>query len=136
MMSGVSGASGTRGSRASMMTPGRLLAWDRLERSRRREAGAIDTRLVVAGLGAGLGGGLFGVERLYGVAEARGWWVVLTAGLVAWIVMGGPWRIYWRPETPLLARLPVHGRALWRVTVARCDAAGLTAATIAAIAAL
>src|SRR5205823_2209629 len=42
-----------------------------------------------------------------------------TIAIDAWVMLCTPFRMYWRQDSPLLARLPVPGRALFDVAVVR-----------------
>lgn len=48
-------------------------------------------------------------------AEARGWWVLACLTSAVTLVLGGPFRIYWRRDSTLLARLPIGGKELFRL---------------------
>ncbi len=112
----------------------RLLAWGDLD-ERRRRRGPVATRWIVAG-GAGV---LLAVE-----AARRGGWfegvrgapssalivAIVLAGFVP-AMFGAPYRMFWRHDAPLLARLPIPGAALWRVALVRAArAAGAAAAVV------
>src|SRR5262245_46257752 len=64
------------------------------------------------------GGGRGGVLR---VAAGAGSAITLAATVVvfAQVMLGAPFRMYWRTDSPLLARLPVPGRALFDVALVR-----------------
>jgi hypothetical protein len=98
----------------------RLRGIVRLEERRRRAAhglvGRIEGPLARGVLGGALGAALLaGIAARADLATARGWWVV-GALLAALAVVGGaPFRMFWRRDATLLARLPIAGRELYRV---------------------
>jgi hypothetical protein len=103
----------------------RLVAWDRLERTRR---GATRRELIGAiVIGVVLSGALFAIRWRAGVDEAAAWWLRVTMIAGAAMVMRGPWLLFWRPDSALLARLPIDGAALYRLGAIR--AARLALAT-------
>lgn len=114
------------------MTGKKLLAWGDLDERRRGRA--------PAWIAAGLAGLVLGAE----VARRAGWFegerglpstslilAVLLAGLVP-AMFGAPYRMFWRRDAALLARLPVPGAALWYVALVR--AARAAAKSLVAIA--
>lgn len=122
------------------MTAGRLLAWEATARRRRREARPPLARVaeggpaaVLAGLAAA--GALAWIARAADAGEARGWWAVVTAGAIAGVVLRSPWRLFWRPDAALLARLPIPGRALYALALVRSARAATGVAVALALAA-
>ncbi|MBP9203871.1 MAG: hypothetical protein KBG28_07920 [Kofleriaceae bacterium] len=110
-----------------------LLAWtdrDDARRGRtprrwlRRGALAAAAAAAVAGLGA---------EQ--GAAAARQWWLAGAAGAAAVVMVATAYGIFWRPDTALLARLPISGAALLGAAVARAARRGAVTALTLAIAA-
>lgn len=115
------------------MTTGKeLLAWGDLDEQRRGRAPAW-IAVAVAGL-------VLGAE----VARRAGWFegvralpsselilAVLVAGFVP-AMFGAPYRMFWRRDAALLARLPVPGAALWYVALVR--AARAAAKSVVAVA--
>ncbi len=102
------------------MTGLSLVAWDTLDRRRRRGAGVARSAFLTSTIaGVVVGVGLWWIARGVDVSEARGWWGVLAMGAVAGVVMAGPWQVYWRPEAALLARLPIGGRAIYALALSR-----------------
>jgi hypothetical protein len=98
----------------------RLRAVFTLDERRRRAAHGLLGRLEHP-LARGLVGGVLGAAVLAAawehgsLATARGWWVLaLLVGAVT-VVLGAPFRMFWRRDATLLARLPVPGRELYRV---------------------
>ncbi|HVK74610.1 MAG TPA: hypothetical protein VM734_14875 [Kofleriaceae bacterium] len=106
------------------MTGRQLLAWGDLD-ERRRRRGPIATRMLVAGV-AGLAlaaeaarrAGWFDGGGVRGVPSAALLIAIALAGLVP-AMFGAPYRMFWRHDAPLLARLPIAGGALWFVAVVR-----------------
>jgi len=98
----------------------RLRAIFVLDERRRRAAHGLVGRLEHP-LVRGLVGGVLGAGILATVAEreslaaARGWWVLALLVAAVTVVLGAPFRMFWRRDATLLARLPVPGRELYRV---------------------
>jgi hypothetical protein len=105
------------------VTARRLLAWDQLDRRRRGAHPWVLTG--VAGLAGAAA--LVAVARSAGLAEAAAWWRVACVIATAVVAMSAPWRFYWRPDAPLLARLPLEGHLLYQLGAARTALAGLRA---------
>ena len=111
------------------LTARRLLRWGDLD-ERRRRAGARGWLVWAARLG--LGGGLAAlVATTADTDPIRASRLVLAALLVfyTFVMFGAPFRMFWRVDSPLLARLPIPGRALFDVALVR----SLRAAGAAAI---
>ena len=70
-----------------------------------------------------------------GAAEARTWWVLATLAATVMVVLGAPFRMFWQPDSTLLARLPISGVALYRVATRRSllTAAGALLALLLAL---
>jgi hypothetical protein len=93
-----------------MMTAASLVRHDALERRRRRETrpplaralGHDAVAPVVAGVAAAF-------------APPSLWLLAMIVGPVI-LVMGGPWRLFWRHDAALLGRLPIPGIALYRLS--------------------
>jgi hypothetical protein len=112
------------------MNARRLLSWGDLEDRRRRQARA-GLAAWPSWLWAVLGGLLLGAEvaRRAGVfGDAGGDPVIAASKLVLLVIAAGnilvvfgtPFRLYWRPDAPLLGRLSVPGRSLFAVALVRC----------------
>jgi hypothetical protein len=111
----------------------RLLAWGDLDERRRRRALPL-TRLrwpARALAGAALAALVAERARLDPIAASR---LVLAATVVmyAWVMLGTPARMYWRVDAPLLARLPIPGRALFDLALVRSLRATLAASVVVA----
>jgi len=124
----------SRASRAGRdITARRLLAWGDLHERRRRGRwpvawiGCVGAGLVLAALVAR--------EARAGDIAASRIVVAATIALFAWVMLGAPFRMYWRPDSPLLARLPIPGRALFDVALVRSLRAALAAIVMVAPAA-
>lgn len=124
------------------MTARRLLEVDRRETERRRDATYGMARLLVMPWATPLWmGGLAGivlllVRFLVDPLEARAWWLALAVIATATMVLRGPWRLFWRPDATLLARLPIAGRSLYRRAAAHDARLGLEVALALSVAAL
>ncbi len=108
----------------------RLLALE-ATMARRRRGGLLGhpAARAVAG-GAALGG------VLYLAGDARVWWLLAALAAAAITVMAGPFRMFWRSDASLLGRLPIEGRELYRLALARSLRLALWMALALAIAAL
>ena len=105
----------------------RLIATDALVR--RRTQGWRTHPAVLA-----LGAGVLGSVLLWwaGGDAALGWWRLVAAFAPAWIVMAGPWRLFWTHDARILARLPVRGQGMFdRGTLASARHAALSMAALA-----
>ncbi|HET6613714.1 MAG TPA: hypothetical protein VFG83_17060, partial [Kofleriaceae bacterium] len=103
------------------MTFRRLLWWGDLEAGRRRDARrgilgwpkwvyvALASALLFAEAGRRLGA--FGGDADSGAASEVVLVVLALTGAIA--ALGAPFRMYWRHDAALLARLPLPGRALF-----------------------
>ena len=105
----------------------RLLRWGDLEERRRRAArrgassvspwlysvgaGVVVALLVMRGLG-GLGDDLIGEATVAGTSRL---WLTILISTHALVMFGAPFRMYWRRDSAFLARLPIRGRALFRL---------------------
>lgn len=47
--------------------------------------------------------------------DAELYWLLAAVGAAALVVMGAPFRMFWRPDAGLLGRLPIAGRELYRL---------------------
>jgi hypothetical protein len=90
------------------VTPRQLLAWDALAR-RRRSALPWWLPALLAGIPG------VAVHVAAG-REAPGFWRLALAAAAAVLVMGGPWRLFWRRDAKLLGLLPIPGPALYRLS--------------------
>ena len=110
------------------ITTRRLLRWGDLDERRRRAALHAGVLRWIARLGAGAGIAAWAAGE-GGVAASR---IVVAATVVvyAWVMLGAPFRMYWRPDSPLLARLPIPGRVLFDVALIRSARAALAAAVV------
>lgn len=135
------------------MTPQRmsaraLIRWGELDARRRRAARRPLARLS-PWLVSGLAAVLFAAEihrRLggFGDAAAAGatpggtlrLWLGVTLAVHVVVLFGSPYRLYWRADSALLARLPIPGGALFRAALARSLAAAGRVAVPCAAAAL
>jgi hypothetical protein len=115
----------------------RLLHWGDLdERRRRRTLRVAPLRWVVrAAVAGGLAAWVWREARLDPVVASR---IVLAAVVAAysWVMLATPFRMYWRVDSPLLARLPVPGRVLFDVALIRSIRAAGGAAVVVAPAAV
>ncbi len=119
----------------------RLLAWGDLDDRRRRAArrsplARISPWLVSCLAGLALGGECW--RRLAGgdPAGALRLWLMLTVAGHVLVLFGSTHRLYWRRDSPLLARMPIPGGALFRLALVRSARAAARVALAAAIAAL
>jgi len=124
-----------------MITARRLLAWGDLDDRRRRAArrsplARISPWLVSCLAGAALAGECW--RRLAGgdPAGALRLWLMLTVAGHVVVLFGSPHRLYWRRDSPLLARMPIPGGALFRLALVRGARAAARVAIASAIAAL
>lgn len=125
-----------------MITWRRLLAWGDLDDRRRRQArrsplARISPWLVSCLAGLALGGELY--RRLAVEADPAGalrLWLALTIAAHVLVLFGSPHRLYWRRDSPLLARMPIPGGALYRLALVRSARAAARVALPSAIAAL
>lgn len=115
------------------LTGAQLLAWGDLDAARRGRRWLVWLVALAAGLGAAALAG-----------DQAGWWRgergLPGRGLVALVLLAGfvppmfaaPYRMFWRRDSALLARLPIAGGALWYVAVVRAArAAGLGLVAVA-----
>lgn len=107
-----------------------LLAWGDREARRRRQAAGAWARvpLLVWALAAGSGlgfwiarsagalGGQLDLASLHGAARL---WLAAVIAATALAIFGAPFRMYWRRDSALLARLPIRGSALFYVALWR-----------------
>jgi hypothetical protein len=98
------------------ITAGRLLHWGDLHERRRR--GFPVAWIARVGAGAGLAAWVARLADQGDIAASRVV-VAATIAMFAWVMLGAPFRMYWRPDSPLLARLPIPGRALFDVAIIR-----------------
>lgn len=109
-----------------------LLAWGDLDGARRGRRWLPWAMALVAGVaGAALAG------------ERAGWWrgerglpggglsTVLLAGFVP-VMFAAPYRMFWRRDAGILARLPIPGAALWWVAIVRAARAAAMATVVVA----
>jgi hypothetical protein len=68
---------------------------------------------------------------VYGVPSAT---MIVTVLLAAFVpaMFGAPYRMFWRRDAPLLARLPIAGAALWYVAVVRAARAAARSIVVVA----
>lgn len=124
-----------------MITARRLLAWGDLDDRRRRAArrsplARISPWLVSCLAGLALGGECW--RRLAAGDPAgalRLWLMVTVAGHVV-VLFGSTHRLYWRRDSPLLARMPIPGGALFRLALWRSARSAGRVALACAISAL
>ncbi len=129
------------------MNAQRLLAWGELEdrRRRQRRRGLARLPLWLWGAALGLAGGveiarrlgLFGAELAGGatLAGASKLYLVAVVGAYTMVIFGSPFRLFWRHDAAVLARLAIPGRSLFQVGLVRSVRAAarvLVAALIAA----
>lgn len=109
----------------------RLLHWGDLDTRRRRQAGKLGLLAWVAriALGAGLAALVARQAEVDPVLASR---LILAALVVfyTFVMFGAPFRMYWRIDSPLLARLPIPGRALFDVALIRSLRASAAAAIV------
>lgn len=109
-----------------------LLAWGDLDEQRRGRAPAwIAAAAIGLVLGAELARRAGWFEGVYGVPSATMIVAVLLAAFVP-AMFGAPYRMFWRRDAPLLARLPIAGAALWYVAVVRAARAAARSAVAVA----
>lgn len=112
------------------MTPERLGAWDALARRRHGEALARPWRWLRSPIAAGLllgalaAGGLAFIAHEHGAQEAHTTWALATATALAGVILRAPFRMFWRSDATLHARLPIAGAALYRLATRRSLRAG------------
>ncbi|HUQ00904.1 MAG TPA: hypothetical protein VM261_00355 [Kofleriaceae bacterium] len=110
-----------------MSSPGlsgkELLAWGDLDEQRRGRAPAwIAAGVIGLVLGAEMARRAGWLDGVYGVPSSTMIVAVLLAAFVP-AMFGAPYRMFWRRDSPLLARLPIAGAALWYVAVVRAGRA-------------
>jgi hypothetical protein len=117
---------------AAAMTGRRLLHWADLDdrRSGRhpwRQAlgGAVAVTALIAWVGHGSG-----------LAAASRLWLAAAIAATAPAMLGAPFRLYWRHDSALWARLPLPGAALFHVALVRSIRSALRAAIVVGPAAL
>jgi hypothetical protein len=120
------------------MTTRRLLMWGDLDERRRRDAlrfGTVLRWLVRAAVAAGIALLVWRQGRENALAGSS---LCLAATVVvfAQVMLGAPFRMYWRVDSPLLARLPIPGAALFDVALVRSARATLGALVLVAPSAL
>lgn len=106
-----------------------LARWGALDERRRRSSRGLLARTpaIVWSLAGGVAlAGWLAADASAGPRVVRLWLAAVVA-LGALVVFGTPFRMYWRRDSALLARLPIPGSALFRVALIR----GLWAATSA-----
>jgi hypothetical protein len=106
-----------------------------LETRTARRRGARPLLAVGAGGAAGAAAA-FGFVRWAGLPEARAAWLVVALMAAAMVVMGAPFRMFWRPNASLLGRLPIDGRELYRLETWRSLRLALRLAVALALASL
>lgn len=117
------------------ITAARLLRWGDLHEDRRRRHGAARWgRWLGAATATALAAGVAAQAEAAPAAASRGVLAATVLGMAA-VMLGTPFRMFWRPDAALLARLPIPGRALFDVAVVRCARASLAAAAVLAPAA-
>ena len=110
------------------MNTRRLLSWGDLEDRRRRRARAglaawpswvwaVLGGLLLCAEVARRAGGLGAAADVTGASKLL--LLVIAAGNVL-VVFGTPFRLYWRPDAPLLGRLSIPGRSLFTAGLVRC----------------
>jgi hypothetical protein len=101
----------------------RLLAWSRLEDSRRRGQGTARAGLLAGGGAVLLAGELARRLGAFGgagdPASASGLVVAAVAAAHVVVFFGAPFRMYWRRDSVLLSRLAITGGALFRLALLR-----------------
>jgi hypothetical protein len=109
------------------VTARRLLAWGDREDRRRRGARTGLARLAPGGW-SGLAAAVLAGEtaRRLGrdatatdVTDASRLWIACALAGFAVVVLGAPFRLYWRRDAALLTRLPIGGGALYRLAALR-----------------
>ncbi len=110
------------------MTGARLLEWlDREDRRRRGARGGLaglPPIILAVGAGAVLAGevarrcGAFGVSDFDPVGASQLWLAATLAATVV-VVLGAPFRMFWRHDSAFLSTLPIEGTALLYVGVVR-----------------
>jgi hypothetical protein len=123
------------------MDASRLATWAELDRRRRAEARPALARLTTGFPLAALCGlaaaALLGwTDAAYGAVEARTWWGLAAGLATAGIVMRAPFRMYWRHDATLLARLPIPGDALYGLAARRSRRAAAQVALALVLAAV
>src|SRR5262249_57430308 len=64
------------------------------------------------------------------------WWLIGACAAAAVVVMGAPFRMFWRPDAGLLGRLPIEGSELYRLAAWRALDAALPLGAFVLLAAL
>ena len=109
----------------------RLLHWGDLDARRRRAASPVGRLAWIARVGLGAGLAVLVAQRADTDPRAASR-LVLAALLVfyTFVMFGAPFRMYWRVDSPLLARLPIPGRALFDAALVRSLRAAGAAAVV------
>jgi hypothetical protein len=108
---------------AAVLSGKELLAWGDLDEKRRGRAPAwIAAGVIGLALGAEVARRAGWFDGVHGVPSATMIVAVLLAAFVP-AMFGAPYRMFWRRDAPLLARLPVAGAALWYVAIVRAGRA-------------
>jgi hypothetical protein len=108
----------------------RLVATERLTRRRRRSWLRAPVLAPVLGAAAALG------LAAAPAPDAHGFWLAGAAAAAAIVVMGAPFRMFWRADAGLLGRLPIEGSELYRLAAWRALDAALPLGAFLAVAAL
>lgn len=114
------------------ITARQLLAWGDLDARRRRaaaRAGWLPSALIAL---AGLGGAAAVAAQARADVAAASRLALLALGVShLWVMLGTSFRMYWRADAPLWARLPIPGGALFDVALVRTLRATARAAVVA-----
>jgi len=114
------------------VTGAELVRWSRLHE--RRSNTARWTPLLVLVLGAALAAWVY--ARSTTLTSASHAWLAGTVAAFGVAFLRVPFLVYWRPDAPLLAQLPIEGRALFDAALARCIRAAVTVTAIALLGAI
>jgi hypothetical protein len=112
----------------------RLVAVDRLSARRRLADRPVFLRPPVLTVAATVASalGLAALPR----PDATTIWLAAVLGAAGWVVVGAPWRMFWRSDSTFLGRLPIAGTALYRLGTWRSLSAAAPLAVVLAVAAL
>lgn len=115
------------------MTSRELIRWSRLHERRAHGALWRGGALVIAAVGGALAAWVGTRATVVGASHA---WLAGAFAIFAVAFLRVPFLVYWRADAPLLAQLPIPGRALFDAALARCLAAAITVTAAALVGAI
>ncbi len=112
-----------------------LIRWSRLHDARAHRSWLRSPIVAIVAIGGPLAAWVASRGSVDASAASHTW---LAGALLAFAVafLRVPFLVYWRADAPLLAQLPIEGRALFDAALARCLVAGAIVTAAAAIGAL